>query len=53
MVNLLCSLSGVTSSDAEDISSGTNGNIYSYNPLSEDFVDISFYNMFGIQFLKE
>jgi hypothetical protein len=33
MVNLLCSLSGVTSSDAKDVSSGTNGNIFTHTTL--------------------
>jgi hypothetical protein len=28
MVNLLCSLSGICCSDAEDVSPGTNGNIF-------------------------
>jgi len=51
MVNLLCSLSGVACSDAEDVS-GTNGNIFPHKNMSTKYLPY-IYDLFEIQFLKE
>lgn len=42
LVELLCSLSGVSSCEAEDVSSGTNGNIIIYCNLCVVVVILNF-----------